>query len=230
VAFSDSVVRARSIPAKANSATLTAILEAEIADLAMAQVNATLNKIWVRGGLCIGDLYISSNTVFGPSVVKAYELESVIAKYPRIVIANETLSFVTAQTQNHRLSALLQQADDGIWFIRYPSALYMQAQHDEDGFTVLATFLSEHKDLILNGAPRSGGLDRVSLKYNWLARFHNDYVNGLSEELFTKTDFEKDELLIPMGAVKSLYDFRSAKSKRRHRKRRKPAKKVSRIN
>jgi len=218
VAFSDSVVRARSIPVNADPATLADILEAELLDLAKAQVNSTLNRIWVRGGLCIGDLYINGNIVFGPALVKAYELESTIAKYPRIVVENETLRFLNVQTHKSRLDALLQQADDGVWFIRYPSALYIQAEHDGADFTPLATFLEEHKSLIVNGAPPSSGLDGVSLKYNWLTRFHNDYVRSLSERVFAETDWDKEGLLIPPGTVQSLIEFSPSKSNKHQRK------------
>ena len=189
VAFSDSVVRARSIPVNADPATLADILETEVLDLAMAQVNATLNRIWVRGALCIGDLYIDRNAVFGPGLVKAYDLASSIAKYPRIIVENETLYSLNREDHNQKLGT---------------SALYIQAEHDELGFTPLATFLGEHKDLIVHGAPPSNSLTGVSLKYNWLARFHNDYVSGLSDEVFAETDWDRGELFIPAGVIKSL--------------------------
>lgn len=47
-------------------------------------------QVWVRGGIAIGDLYCGQNEVFGPALVEAYTIESKIAKYPRIVMTEQT--------------------------------------------------------------------------------------------------------------------------------------------
>ena len=47
-------------------------------------------QVWIRGAITIGDLYCGQGEVFGPALVDAYILESTDAKYPRIVMTEET--------------------------------------------------------------------------------------------------------------------------------------------
>lgn len=46
------------------------------------------HEMILRGAITIGDLYHDDDMVFGPALVEAYHLESKIAKYPRIIVAN----------------------------------------------------------------------------------------------------------------------------------------------
>lgn len=46
-------------------------------------------EILIRGGITVGKLVKSWGQLFGPAIVRAYELESKIAKYPRIVVGKE---------------------------------------------------------------------------------------------------------------------------------------------
>ncbi len=44
------------------------------------------HNIFLRGAITIGDIYHDANKVFCPAMVEAYELESKVAKYPRIIL------------------------------------------------------------------------------------------------------------------------------------------------
>ena len=46
--------------------------------------------VWVRGGITIGKLYCGQSEVFGPALIEAYMLESNVAKYPRIIMTENT--------------------------------------------------------------------------------------------------------------------------------------------
>ena len=48
-------------------------------------------KLLTRGAITVGELYIDSDFVFGPALIEAYELESKIAKCPRIIISDESI-------------------------------------------------------------------------------------------------------------------------------------------
>ena len=47
----------------------------------------------LRGGLTYGDIYHDSNVIFGPAMINAYDLESTLAIYPRIIIDKEIIEF-----------------------------------------------------------------------------------------------------------------------------------------
>lgn len=78
--FSDSVV----MSANCSPAGLDHLLNS-IESLALQLLRKGL---LLRGGIAKGQLYHDGNIVFGPAFLKAYELESVAANYPRIVLAN----------------------------------------------------------------------------------------------------------------------------------------------
>lgn len=53
-----------------------------------------------RGGIASGDLYHHDGIVFGPALIDAYETESNVANYPRIVLANSAIAEYDAFIKN----------------------------------------------------------------------------------------------------------------------------------
>jgi len=74
---------------------------------------------FVRGGITTGKVSQNddNNIVFGPALIKAYELESQIAKYPRVIFSKTAMDFVESMNMKQFKSDRLRQADDGAWFI-----------------------------------------------------------------------------------------------------------------
>ncbi|MDH5667142.1 MAG: hypothetical protein OEY86_03935 [Nitrospira sp.] len=88
----------------------------------------------VRGAIDIAwGSEIRQGELYGPAIVRAYELESEVAQYPRIVIGQEVVGFLDAHKGNlgdglaSRLNRsfaqacldLLVQDDDGYWIVHY---------------------------------------------------------------------------------------------------------------
>jgi len=88
----------------------------------------------VRGAIDIAwGVEIRPGELYGPAVIRAYELESEIAQYPRIVIGQEVIKFLEAHRTNPandpitRVSQALAQScldmlvqdDDANWIIHY---------------------------------------------------------------------------------------------------------------
>lgn len=75
--------------------------------LAELQYQLAKNDVWVRGGVSCGEMEISESSVndqqkfirmFGVPLIQAYEIESKIAKYPRIVIDPSLIEFLKFET------------------------------------------------------------------------------------------------------------------------------------
>jgi len=60
--------------------------------LAILQACSTMLGFLIRGGVTIGNLIHNDEVVFGPALNRAYELESKVAKYPRIVLDPDALT------------------------------------------------------------------------------------------------------------------------------------------
>lgn len=61
--------------------------------------------LFLRGGIAIGDLFHDDQVVFGPGLVKAYELEHSQAIYPRIIIEESDMENLLAScTSSSRLA------------------------------------------------------------------------------------------------------------------------------
>jgi hypothetical protein len=73
----------------------------------------------VRGAICSGLLYHDKRVVFGPALIKAYEMESTIAKYPRIIIEKDIAlnADYALPRGNHKLSSSIRLDADGWHFL-----------------------------------------------------------------------------------------------------------------
>lgn len=83
--FSDNVIV--SAPYEANR------LQSFLEGLATIQLGAAFAGFWLRGGITIGRLVHNESFVFGPALNRAHELESKLARYPRILIDRDIEEF-----------------------------------------------------------------------------------------------------------------------------------------
>ena len=70
-----------------------------------------------RGGVVLGLAHHSGSVVFGPAVIEAYRLESEVAKYPRILVADEVRQAAWGYHEGLCRGRLFTQDSDGCWFV-----------------------------------------------------------------------------------------------------------------
>ena len=69
--------------------------------------------VWLRGGITIGDLYCGQSEIFGPALIDAYILESNIAKYPRIIMSEDTYQTgINNSTDKNDIVFISEQPDN----------------------------------------------------------------------------------------------------------------------
>lgn len=77
----------------------------------------------IRGALVKGKLYHDDQMVFGDALVRAYDLESTVARYPRVMVTRGIIEEITESTQGffrdqRQLYEIhLEQADDGPHYV-----------------------------------------------------------------------------------------------------------------
>lgn len=188
--FSDSIVRVRRINTEANQTSPLGLVFWELLDLVHIQTQLTRSGVFLRGGITFGDICISSDRIFGPALVQAYDLESKLSIYPRIVVDPKLLRELkkndllrshgnTAIQEKTYIKDLITQADDGIWFIDYARACREEFDDPNFGYS---EFLVNHKEEIVKNAKNFATLNSASGKYLWLASYHNKIVAHLTKE------------------------------------------------
>lgn len=123
----------------------------------------------VRGAIDIAwGVEIRLGELYGPAVIRAYELESEVAQYPRIVIGQEVVRFLEAHKANsgnepliranrdfaQRCLDMLVQDDDGYWILHYLGDAFQGTvthEHHTNLYEKARTFVvsqaEEHKRL-----------------------------------------------------------------------------------
>jgi hypothetical protein len=77
----------------------------------------------IRGALVKGKLYHDDQMVFGDALVRAYDLESTIARYPRVMVTRDIIEEINQSTrgffreQRQQYEIYLEQADDGPHYV-----------------------------------------------------------------------------------------------------------------
>ncbi len=190
VSFSDSVIRFRPADGRYQDGTLFH----ELNSLVHAQADLANLGVFVRGGVAIGDFHLDGCALFGPAMVRAYELESFYAIFPRIIVAPEALVCFREDPrlradhhdladEIHYLKKLLRRSDDGLWFVDYLKSILPEMDEPDE----YPDLVSSHRELIIERARASEKSPKVLHKYLWLANYHNT----VCREMFKGSDLTK---------------------------------------
>lgn len=127
-------------------------------------------QVWIRGGIAIGNLYCEQREVFGPALVEAYTLESTRAKYPRIVMTEQTYIQGIANTDNKQdISFIFQTHSD----LRMVESLKYFSMYEPD-FTRLITSVEK--------AIQEETNPNVREKYIWIKENYRHLFNDAETE------------------------------------------------
>ncbi|WP_217558870.1 hypothetical protein [Paenibacillus sp. GbtcB18] len=117
----------------------------------------------VRGGISIGELFIDETMVWGEALLRAYDLESNSAIYPRILLDPSVISNIAFDKE---LTDYTQKDFDNLYFLNYLHIQHFGGQFLKNGFQMM---LDE-----LNGSYSA----RIYQKLCW----HMNYVNRALEK------------------------------------------------
>lgn len=186
--FSDSIVISIKVDNNENEIMSTLISY-------LAYIGAVLIKkgILIRGGMTIGRLIHNDNgTVFGPAFIEAYQLESVNAKFPRIILSNklvEKLNYPIYNDANrYPYHQYIKRFDDGC--VGFHQMKYYQVLQNSPDLSKdeLTSSLERIRQTIIRGLDLSFEDPEVFLKYKWLKRQYNRLLilNESDEKQFPK--------------------------------------------
>lgn len=143
-----------------------------------------INKgIVIRGGITYGEFYYDSNKhfVYGPGVVKAYNLER-SAKFPRIIVDNAILERI-AQDEKFKMPHhdFEYEFQEVVKVLREEECVYLDylkiIKDEVDYIEYYYILLNKHRALIQKELENED--PTVQEKYNWLKLYHNSVVSEL---------------------------------------------------
>jgi nitroreductase len=181
--FSDHVVRTVALDGL-NKTEIGNAVEFELSQVQLVQANLAAHGVFLRGGITRGPIYIDDSFVFGAALVEAYELESKIAKYPRVLIAESLQPVVLAHPH------LWMRADDGLWSVNYLTA--------GDDLNERLRFAERHA-AILRAALLQPHRADVLEKYRWLADMHSRVMDQVPSEDFASSGITREAVLVDLG-------------------------------
>lgn len=79
----------------------------------MEELMFTSKALFVRGAVVVGDLHFSYNFVYGKALLQAYQLESKVAIYPRIIVDKSAFQLIKGE------NLPVVQDEDGQYFYDY---------------------------------------------------------------------------------------------------------------
>jgi len=200
--FSDLVLRTIPISPNPRLTGEEGLLYWELLDLVHVQAELIDQDVLLRGSITVGDIYIHEKTVFGPALIRAYELENTVAIAPRVIIDPEVFGLLEGypslrghevEQELQYLCRVLKKDSDGVWFIDYLRAFESEA----DDWAAYLRFLTKHRQLIVDQLPQVKQLDSVLTKYGWLVNYHNNWVKNLNDDHLKDVGASKDKLLVP---------------------------------
>ena len=177
--FSDLAVRNVPIKTREELGVEQGLLYWELLDLAYIQSQLAADGILIRGATTVGDIYIDERLIFGPALIRAYELERGVASYPRIILDSRVFGRLAdspelctpgVSDQMKSLRTVIARDGDGIWFVDY-----LQATIHELGSqpAALRKFLQKHRDMVRTAAANFLELSSRAAKAGWLVNYHN---------------------------------------------------------
>ncbi|MGA2322399.1 MAG: hypothetical protein ABSG22_00955 [Sedimentisphaerales bacterium] len=158
--------------------------------------------ICLRGAITIGDMYwpnVNNDITVGLGLIEAYELETEVAIYPRIIVSEKLFSYINSKEirsypfgQRGELKDFIRRDEDGVRFLDLLNKDITRIRGetlrrpDDGNYSIIWTegngskhqeILKTVKDIVRNNR-RSKDIKKQQ-KYNWL----NSYLGKIEGEL-----------------------------------------------
>jgi hypothetical protein len=165
--FSDNIIIAKKLSANRTEDVVT-LLNC-VSNFLCAAVGDGVSWL-VRGGITLGDFYIDDTIVWGPALLRAYELEDKIANYPRVLLDTSVVNLLEKSKQG---TEYIRVDFDGMPFLNYMSIWHFA------GEIVSAAF---EKMKVEARLPDGTYPEKVHQKLSWHMRYVNSELDRKNEK------------------------------------------------
>ena len=183
--FSDSVFTTVDLSCEKNIPT---IIYEELERLHQNTLLLIKRGIMFRGGITILDIYHEDNIIFGPGIIKSYEIESKYAQFPRLCIDSEVIEIMKKDDSLEDFIDIYTEDFDGMYYLNYLlysiNSWYRYRKDNTEinivNETELDDVLSSHRDFIFEVEEYS---NEIFTKYSWLKKYHNRTIRDNGSKL-----------------------------------------------
>lgn len=165
--FSDNIIIAKKLSENTVDDVLT--LLSCVSNFLCAAVGDGVNWL-VRGGITLGDFFIDDTIVWGPALVRAYELEDKVANYPRVLLDASIINLLQSKKQGSEFICI---DSDGMTFLNYMTIWHFS------GEIVCNAFEKMKEEARL---PNGTYPDKVYQKLYWHMQYVNSELNRKNEK------------------------------------------------
>jgi len=161
-----------------------------VANLSFVGARLMTNGILFRGGITSGNIHAENGIIFGQGLIDAYELESKIARFPRILISDKLLKRLNypllSKHDRYPYHQYLRRFDDGC--VGFHQMAYFEVLQNwvKMSDSILVSSLGRIKSTIIKGLDSTFEIPSVYEKYRWLKYEYNQLVilNDLKPKLY----------------------------------------------
>lgn len=135
------------------------------------QFSLACDRTFVRGGIVLGDIYADRTTIFGPALIRAYELESQIARWPIIIFDRYLVAEFNERWKQHDdplVKSFITRTENGIYFLDYIGVM----QYEDVTTGDLDYKLDDHRKAIISAFEETTN-ETYREKYHFLAAYHD---------------------------------------------------------
>jgi len=156
----------------------------------------------IRGAIKEGKLHHCENSLYGPAMLDAHNMEEKIAFYPRIIFEKKIINIAEKHLAKHisksvqlkAINSLVQKDFDGLYYLDYFSSIdYFFGKTEE-----LSFFLKLFKKKIIELQKEIDNDISIKSKYLWLKEKYNEALKEF------KRKYLKEKI---KNECRGLYDF-----------------------
>jgi len=155
-----------------------------LVDISNYQLTALLFGFLLRGAVVYDKLYHIDTDMFGPAVIKAYELEKNMAFFPRIILDTSIIHKYFEKEDNINLStwrtdSIVTKDYDGQYFLDYLFSI-LPSDDDIDVIAKVKNIFRNNLTKIIKNMKKIESYS-VKSKYLWLNEKYYGYLNEIKK-------------------------------------------------
>lgn len=141
--------------------------------LSLLFVQLMIDGVWVRGGISFGKFSVNPVTPCGPAVNSAYQIESKIARFPRLALSASMVEFCRNSEPAILDSVYVQRDEDGVFAVS--PLKFATENHKEFGMDIrehaseIRDRLDDALEQIVDRPDQFEKVRELADRWNWIA-------------------------------------------------------------